>query len=415
MGEEFSYTTGDFFVGEALIGSGAEVAHVDLIIGSKRGAAGIAFANALSHLSVGHTPLLAVIRPNLPVKPSTVVIPKVTIRGMEDANKIFGPAQTAVARAVADAVEEGIIPRDKCEEWVVIASVFVHPKAKNYRKIYQFNYGATKLAIRRALKGYPSVDKVLREKDRSTHPIMGFRVQRLWNPPYLQVALDLDKLKQAIEVVNRLPKRERLILEAGTPLIKAYGVKVIEELREARPEAFIIADLKTMDVGRMEVKEAADATADAVCILGVTSRQTIERAILEAQKQGIYSVLDMMEVPSPEEKLRKLYYKPNIVLLHRSVDVERSMAEAGKPLETEWGNIRGIKEEFRCLVGVAGGITPATARKALREGADIIVVGRYIIRSGDPRRAAEHFLDLMPPDPDTMRLILDEDERVGEI
>jgi len=405
----------EFYVGEALIGSGDEVAHVDLIIGSKNGPAGIAFANALSQLSAGHTPLLAVIRPNLAVKPSTIVIPKVTIRSLEDANKIFGPAQTAVARAVADAVAEGIIPKEKCEDWVIIASVFVHPNAKNYRKIYQFNYGATKLAIRRALKGYPSVDKVLREKDRGVHPIMGFRVQRLWNPPYLQVALDLDKLDYLIKIVEQLPNRERLILEAGTPLIKAHGTKVIEKIREVRPEAFIIADLKTMDVGRIEVKKAADSTADAVCILGVSSKATIEKAILEAQKQGIYSILDMMEVPDPIARLETLYYKPDIVLLHRNVDAERAAAEAGKPWETEWGNIREIKEKFKCLVGVAGGITPKTAKKALEGGADIIVVGRYIIRSRDPRRAAEQFLDLMPPDPDTMRLILDEDEAVGEI
>ncbi len=405
----------DFYVGEALIGSGDEVAHVDLIIGSKSGPAGIAFANALSQLSAGHTPLLAVIRPNLAVKPSTIVIPKVTIRNLEDANKIFGPAQTAVARAVADAVEEGIIPKDKCEEWVIIASVFIHPNAKNYRKIYQYNYGATKLAIRRALRGYPSIEKILREKDRSTHPIMGFRVQRLWNPPYLQVALDIDNINQIIKIIEQLPRRERLILEAGTPLIKAYGVKVIEKIREVRPEAFIVADLKTMDVGRIEVKEAADATADAVCILGVTSKATIEKAILEAQKQGIYSILDMMEVINPEAKLEELYYKPDIVLLHRNVDAERAAIEAGKPLETPWGNITNIKRKYKCLIAVAGGITPETAKKALKSGADIIVVGRYIIRSKDPRRAAEQFLDLMPPDPDTMRLILDEDEAIGEI
>ncbi|MCS7364288.1 MAG: bifunctional 5,6,7,8-tetrahydromethanopterin hydro-lyase/3-hexulose-6-phosphate synthase, partial [archaeon GB-1867-035] len=314
MNEKNSPSNIEFYIGEALIGSGAEVAHVDLIIGSKSGPAGIAFANALSQLSAGHTPLLAVIRPNLPVKPSTIVIPKVTIRNLEDANKIFGPAQTAVAKAVADAVEEGIIPIEKCEEWVVIASVFIHPKAKNYRKIYQFNYGATKLAIRRALKKYPNISKILKEKDRATHPIMGFKVQRLWNPPYLQVALDIDNIDKIIKIVEQLPKRERLILEAGTPLIKAHGVKVIEKIREVRPEAFIIADLKTMDVGRIEVKEAADATADAVCILGVSSKATIEKAILEAQKQGIYSILDMMEVINPEEKIEKLYYKPDIVL-----------------------------------------------------------------------------------------------------
>ncbi|MFH7835434.1 MAG: bifunctional 5,6,7,8-tetrahydromethanopterin hydro-lyase/3-hexulose-6-phosphate synthase, partial [Candidatus Aenigmatarchaeota archaeon] len=308
----------EFFVGEALIGTGNEIAHIDLIIGSKNGPVGIAFSNALSQPSMGHTPMLSVIRPNLPTKPSTIIVPKVTVRNLEDANKIFGPAQTAVARAIADAVEEGIIPKEKCEEWVVIVSVFIHPKAKNYRKIYQYNYGATKTAIRRALQNYPSIEKILKEKDRSTHPIMGFRVQRLWNPPYLQVALDLDSLNEVEKIIKELPLRERILFEAGTPLIKKFGVTIIEKIREIRMDAFIIADLKTMDVGRMEVKEAADSTADGVCILGVASNETIEKAIQEAQKQGIYSILDMMNVLNPIEKLKSLKIRPDIALLHRS-------------------------------------------------------------------------------------------------
>ena len=99
------------FIGEALIGDGDELAHVDLLIGRKDGPVGNAFANGLSQLSVGHTPLLSVIRPNLITKPATIIIPKVTVGNLDDASKIFGPAQTAVGRAVADAVEEGIIPK----------------------------------------------------------------------------------------------------------------------------------------------------------------------------------------------------------------------------------------------------------------------------------------------------------------
>lgn len=404
----------EYYIGEALIGSGYEVAHVDLIIGSKYGAVGKAFAEALANPTQGHTPMLAVIRPNLPPKPSTLIVPKVTVTNMEDANKIFGPAQAAVAKAVADAVEEGIIPRDKCDEWVIIVSVFVHPKAKDYRKIYQFNYGATKTAIMRALKNYPDINKVLKEKDRAIHPIMSFKVPRLWNPPYLQVALDLLNIEEAKKVVEKLPIRERLILEVGTPLIKAYGVKAIEELRKVRRDAFIIADLKTMDVGRIEVKEAAEATADAICILGVASNATIERAIFEAKKHGIYSILDMMEVEDVIAKLESLRLKPNVVLLHRSVDVEREAAERGEEPKLYWGDIKGIKERFRVMVAVAGGVTPKTAVKAMEQGADIIVVGRYIIRSRDPYRAALQFLDLMPPDPETMRLLMDEDEIPGD-
>ena len=165
------------FIGEALIGDGDELAHIDLIIGEKEGPAGTAFANGLTQLSVGHTPLLTVIRPNLMTKPATLIIPKVTVGDLDDASKIFGPAQTAVGRAVADAVAEGIIPEDKVEDWVINVSVFISPAAEDYRKIYQYNYGATKLAIKRALAGYPSMKIVVAgnpELDSKHFSVKGF-------------------------------------------------------------------------------------------------------------------------------------------------------------------------------------------------------------------------------------------------
>ncbi|MGN0092930.1 MAG: bifunctional 5,6,7,8-tetrahydromethanopterin hydro-lyase/3-hexulose-6-phosphate synthase [Methanobrevibacter sp.] len=404
-------------IGEALIGDGNELAHVDLMIGDKEGPVGNAFANALANLSVGHTPLLTVIRPNLMTKPATAIVPKVTVGNLEDASKVFGPAQTAVGRAVADAVEEGILPKDKIDDIVLVVSVYVHPEAENYRKIYQYNYGATKLAIRRAMKGYPDIDKVLAEKDRGTHPIMGFKVQRLWNPPYLQVALDLDNLDAVKNIMNALPQRERILIEAGTPLVKKFGVGVVGKIRELRPDAFIIADLKTLDVGRVEVKMAADETADAVAISGLGTVESIEKAIHEAQKQGIYSILDMMNVDDFEGKLKQLKpeLKPNIVLLHRNVDLETTKAEKGEDTSnmTEWGNIKAIKEVMDGgLVAVAGGITPEKVEEATSKGADIIIAGRYIIGSKDPRRAADDFLAHFPVDPDNMRLALDEDENI---
>lgn len=405
-----------YHIGEALIGSGNEVAHVDLVIGDKNGPAGTAFVNNLTQLSIGHTPLLSVVRPNLMTKPATLIIPKVTVKDLCDAEKIFGPAQTAVSRAVADAVQEGLIPEEKAEDLVVLASIFIHPEASDYRKIYQYNYGATKLAIRRAMEGYPSVGKVLAEKDRGEHPIMGFKVVKLWNPPYLQVALDLDNFDDVERIINSLPNRERILLEAGTPLLKKFGVGVISKIRELRKDAFIIADLKTLDVGRVEVKIAADETADAVAISGLGTVESIEKAIHEAMKQGIYSILDMMNVENFVEKLQSLQYKPDIVLLHRNVDLETMAKERGEAEAevTEWGNIKEIKEILgkNGLVAVAGGITPDKVDKALTSSASIIIVGRYIIGSRDVRRAAEDFLAHMPQDPDTMRLALDEDEAI---
>ncbi len=103
----------DFFVGESLVGDGNEVAHIDLIIGSKSGPAGAAFTHALSNQKDGFSTLLAVVAPNLPAKPDTILFNKVTIKGAEQAVQMFGPAQAAVARAVVDSVESGVIPREQ--------------------------------------------------------------------------------------------------------------------------------------------------------------------------------------------------------------------------------------------------------------------------------------------------------------
>ncbi|MCC7552983.1 MAG: bifunctional 5,6,7,8-tetrahydromethanopterin hydro-lyase/3-hexulose-6-phosphate synthase [Methanobacteriaceae archaeon] len=406
-----------FNIGEALIGDGSELAHIDLIIGDKEGPVGTSFANGLSQLSMGHTPLTTVIRPNLLTKPATLIVPKVTVGNMEDAGKIFGPAQTAVGRAVADAVEEGYIPKDQAENLVIVVSVFIEPNAKDYRKIYQYNYGATKLAIKRAMEGYPDVNKVLAEKDRGTHPIMGFKVQKLWSPPYLQVALDLDNLESMEKIIKSIPDKERVLLEAGTPLVKKFGVGVVGKIRELRPDAFIIADLKTLDVGRVEIKMAADETADAVAISGLGTIESIEKAIHETQKQGIYSILDMMNVDNFQAKLSEISdeFKPDIVLLHRNVDLETCKLEKGEELceMTEWGNIKEIKEiNSGGLVAVAGGITPDKVEEAVEKGADIIIAGRYIIGSRDVRRSTEDFLEHFPQDPDSMRLVLDDDETI---
>src|SRR5437588_11675658 len=114
------------FIGEALTGEGNEVAHIDLLIGTKDGPVGAAFANALADQKHGHSNLLAVLAPNLICKPVTVLITKVTIKGAGQAVQMFGPAQAAVAKAVADSVDSGVIPRHLVEDWVCVCGVFIH-------------------------------------------------------------------------------------------------------------------------------------------------------------------------------------------------------------------------------------------------------------------------------------------------
>jgi 5,6,7,8-tetrahydromethanopterin hydro-lyase len=157
------------FIGEGLDGDGNEIAHIDLLIGDKNGPVGTAFATALANQSHGHTNLLAVVTPNLICKPATVMITKVTIKGLGQAVQMFGPAQSAVARAVVDSVAEGVIPKDKAEEYVIVCGVFIHPQAKDDTKIYDYNYAATKLAIKNAMRNEPKIDDIIAKKG-SKHP-----------------------------------------------------------------------------------------------------------------------------------------------------------------------------------------------------------------------------------------------------
>ncbi|OYT33857.1 MAG: formaldehyde-activating enzyme [Candidatus Aenigmarchaeota archaeon ex4484_52] len=396
-------------IGEALLGSGNEVAHIDLLIGEKEGKVGMAFANGLVNLSKGHTSILSLIRPNLPPKPHTLIVPKVTIEDMDDADKIFGPAQSGVAKAVADCVEEEIIPKNKLDEWVIIASVFIHPKANDYRKIFRFNYSATKLAIKRALNDYPKIEKLLYDKDRAMQGIDGYKIPKLWMPPYLQIAFDITNIDYVKKIIQQIPGSDRIIIEAGTPLIKEYGVKVINELRKTTKNSFIVADLKTLDVGNVEVDLAFEQTADAVVASGLAPVECIDKFIYEAKRTGIYSVVDTLNVKDPIGLLKLLKQIPDVLIIHRAIDVERCNKNGIETQKTQtkdsnsWKIIQEIKKQFNIIVAVAGGITPQTAPQALSQGADIIIVGRYITQARDIERTIREFTGILGLDKDHLR------------
>jgi 5,6,7,8-tetrahydromethanopterin hydro-lyase len=156
-------------VGESLVGDGNEVAHIDLIMGPRGSAAESAFAHALTNNKDGFTSLLAVIGPNLLCKPATVLFNKVTIKGAQ-AVQMFGPAQHAVAKAVADSVAEGVIPADEADDLFVCVGVFIHWEAEDNKKIQEFNYRATKEAIARAVSGEPKASEVVSKREQVKHP-----------------------------------------------------------------------------------------------------------------------------------------------------------------------------------------------------------------------------------------------------
>jgi 5,6,7,8-tetrahydromethanopterin hydro-lyase len=156
--------------GESLVGEGNEVAHIDLIMGPRGSAAEKAFANCLTNNKNGFTALLAVVGPNLMVKPATVMFNKVTIKNAKQAVQMFGPAQHAVAKAVADSVAEGVIPQDQADDLFACVGVFIHWDAADDKKIQDYNYRATKEAIARAVRGEPKAAEVVAKRNQVKHP-----------------------------------------------------------------------------------------------------------------------------------------------------------------------------------------------------------------------------------------------------
>lgn len=157
-------------VGESLVGDGNEVAHVDLLIGPRGSPVESAFCHALTNNKDGFTTLLAVLTPNLPCKPNTVLFNKVTIKGAKQALQMFGPAQFAVAKAVQDSVAEGIIPAEEADDVFICVGVFIHWEASDDAKIQKFNYQAVKEAIQRAIEGTPSAAEATAKRDSVKHP-----------------------------------------------------------------------------------------------------------------------------------------------------------------------------------------------------------------------------------------------------
>ena len=157
-------------VGESLVGDGNEVAHIDLIIGPRGSAAETAFCNALTNNKDGFTSLLAVIAPNLPCKPNTILYNKVTIKDARQAVQMFGPAQYGVAKAIQDSVAEGVIPAAEADDVYVCVGVFIHWEASDDAKIQDYNYRATKEALARAVTGKPTAAEATAGRNAASHP-----------------------------------------------------------------------------------------------------------------------------------------------------------------------------------------------------------------------------------------------------
>ncbi|MDD5146236.1 MAG: orotidine 5'-phosphate decarboxylase [Candidatus Pacebacteria bacterium] len=206
---------------------------------------------------------------------------------------------------------------------------------------------------------------------------------------YLQVALN-SNLFEAQKIIAQLPHDRRILLEAGTPLIKSEGINVVRYLKSARGgKGYIVADLKTADLADWEVKMASQAGASAVVCLGVAPIETIDLFITECQKHHLDSMVDMMNVKTPSAVLEKLKVPPTVVILHRGVDEE----SFNKEKELPYYEIGIIKNNFDILIAVAGGDEFTEVQRAILNDADIVVVWKsFFISEEGTGQLAEQFL-----------------------
>jgi 5,6,7,8-tetrahydromethanopterin hydro-lyase len=157
-------------IGESFIGTGADAAHINTVLGRRDGPVGTAWATALATPRHGHTPFIAVVRPGIATKPMTLFVNKAPISGPEHGNLTWGAAQAGVAAGVADAVAEGVIEEAGCDDLVLIAAVWVNPEASDTELVYANNRAATLESLRAGRDSAPPMADVLAVRHSASNP-----------------------------------------------------------------------------------------------------------------------------------------------------------------------------------------------------------------------------------------------------
>ncbi len=204
----------------------------------------------------------------------------------------------------------------------------------------------------------------------------------------LQVALDLTDVEQAISIAERAARGGAHWLEVGTPLIKKEGMRAVELLKRRFPDRKIVADLKTMDTGALEVEMAARHGADVVSILGVADNKTIRDAVDVARRYGIRIMVDLIGVKDKVQRAKELEGMGiHYILVHTGIDEQ---AQGKTPLE----DLAEVVKAVNIPVAVAGGLNLKTIPKVIELGATIIIVGGAITKSKNPEETTRKIIDL---------------------
>ncbi len=199
--------------------------------------------------------------------------------------------------------------------------------------------------------------------------------------PILQVALDFIDLPRALKLAGEALQGGADWIEAGTPLIKSSGLDAVRELRKRFPKATLVADMKIMDVGRIEVESAAKAGADVVVVLGLASDSTIRECIEAGKHYGAKIMVDLLEVDALLERAKEVERMgADYIGVHASIDEQME----GK---ASFAGVRAIAGKIGIPIAVAGGVNSENAHEAVEAGANIVIVGGAITKNVDAKKA----------------------------
>ncbi|NMB79650.1 MAG: bifunctional hexulose-6-phosphate synthase/ribonuclease regulator, partial [Methanomicrobiales archaeon] len=205
----------------------------------------------------------------------------------------------------------------------------------------------------------------------------------------LQVALDVVDLPRALQIAREAVLGGADWIEAGTPLIKSEGVQAIRSLKDTFPDSIIVADMKIADTGALEVEMAAKAGANVVCILGDADDAVIADAIRASRKYGIRLMADLINTGDPLNRAARLESMGvDIICAHTGIDQQMT----GRDSLSLLGQLAGT---LHVPLAIAGGIDAEQAGDAVKQGAEIIIVGGWIARSADVTASAKKIREAM--------------------